>query len=231
MKIKIEELEELCFKILLSKNLTKEEAEIIFNEYLDGELKEGSHGFLTFPKIVEKLNQVQGELQIIKEGDNYALIDAQGNIGQLVGKFAMDLAIKKAKVKGIALVGMNNMPSYLMPGYYAKMAAQKNMIGLVIDNARSRVAPYGGIDPKLGTNPLGFSVPTKDVPFVLDMATSVRAMGEVRLAKKLARELPGGVALDKEGNSTNNPADVYVLNSFFSLFIIVHVFIYIYIYI
>ncbi|UCD04381.1 MAG: Ldh family oxidoreductase [Candidatus Woesearchaeota archaeon] len=123
----------------------------------------------------------------------------------------MELAIKKAKSKGIALVGIHNMHSYLMPGYYAKMAADKNMIGFVIDNARSRVAPYGGIEPRLGANPIGLAIPAKDIPFVLDMATAKRGMGEVRLAKKLGEELPEEMALDIKGNPTRDPNKVNAL--------------------
>ena len=109
---------------------------------------------------------------------------------------------------------MNNMQSYLMPGYYAKMASDKNMIGIVIDNSKSRVAPFGGIEPKLGANPIGLAIPTNNTAFVLDMATSTRAMGEVRLAKRLGKLLPDNMALDKEGNLTEDPNKVNALTPF-----------------
>lgn len=202
--------------VLLKQGLNKKDCGIIIDEYLYGELiGRKSHGLASFPKFaVEKIKSKKGNWKIVKEDDTYALINANGNVGQLVGKFAMDLAIKKAKEKGIAIIGMNNMKSYLMPGYYAKMASDKNMIGIVIDNAKSRVAPYGGIEPKLGTNPIGLAIPTKDAPFLLDMATAIRAMGEVRLAKKLGELLPEGMAIDKEGNSTRDPDKVNALNPF-----------------
>jgi len=216
MKIKIEEIKNLCTGVLLKLGLNKKDCKIIVNEYLYGELiGRKSHGFASFPKFaVEKIKSKKDNWEIIKEDDAYALIDANGNVGQLVGKFAMGLVIKKAKEKGIALVGMCNMESYLMPGYYAKIAADNDMIGIVIDNAKSRVAPYGGIEPKLGTNPISIAIPTKDTPFLLDMATATRAMGEVRLAKKLGELLPEGMAIDKEGNPTRDPDKVNALNSF-----------------
>lgn len=216
MKIKIEEIKQLCINVLLKLGLSKEGSEIVVNEYLYGELTgKKSHGFASFKKFaVGKIKSRKGDWKIIKEDENYALIDANGNVGQLVGKFAMGLAIKKAKKRGIALVGINNMESYLMPGYYARMASDKNMIGIVIDNSKSRTAPFGGVEPKLGANPIGLAIPTKDIPFVLDMATSTRAMGEVRLAKKLGELLPEGMALDKEGNPTRNPDKVNALMPF-----------------
>ena len=216
MRIKITEIKKLCIDVLLKSGLTKEDSETVIDEYLYGELTgKKSHGFASFQKFaVEKIKNRKGDWKIEKEDDSYALINANGNFGQLVGKFSMELAMKKAKEKGIALVGMNNMQSYLMPGYYAKMASDKNMIGIVIDNSKSRVAPFGGTEPKLGANPIGLAIPTNNTAFVLDMATSTRAMGEVRLAKKLGKLLPEGMALDKEGNPTKDPDQANALTAF-----------------
>ncbi|MCK5177427.1 MAG: Ldh family oxidoreductase [Candidatus Aenigmarchaeota archaeon] len=216
MKIKIEEIKQLCADILLKEGLSKEESQIIVKEYLYGELRgEKSHGFASFLKFaVEKINSKKGELKILKEDDAYALIDANGNIGQLVGKYAMELAITKAKKTGIAIVGIKNMESYLMPGYYANMASEKNMIGIAINNSKSRVAPSGGTEPKLGTNPIGLAIPTNNVSFILDMATSTRAMSEVRLAEKLGELLSENMALNEDGKPTRDPDKVNALNPF-----------------
>jgi L-2-hydroxycarboxylate dehydrogenase (NAD+) len=216
MQINIEEIKQLCTDVLLKLGLNKADAETVVNEYLYGELTgKKSHGFLAFPKFAaEKIKGRKGDWKVIKEDDTYALIDGNGNVGQLIGRFAMELAIRKAKEKGIALVGMNNMESYLMPGYYAEMASDKNMVGIVIDNSKSRIAPFGGIEPRLGANPIGLAIPTKDTPFVLDMATSVRTMGEVRLAKKLGKLLPEGLALNEEGNPARDPDRVNALLPF-----------------
>ena len=216
MRVKIEEIKQLCIDVLVSNGLSKEEASVVVGEYLYGELTgKKSHGFATFLNFaVKKLGSRRGDWMIIKEEPSYALIDGNGNLGQLLGNFAMGIAIEKAKNNGISLVGMNNMQSYLMPGYYARMASEKDMIGIVIDNSKSRVAPFGGTEPKLGANPIGLAIPTKDTPLILDMATSSRAMGEVRLAEKLGELLPEGMALDKEGNPTRDPSNVSALTAF-----------------
>ncbi|MBC8495946.1 Ldh family oxidoreductase [archaeon] len=213
MRVEIEEIKSLLLKVLIKNGLNEEDANTILNEYLYGQLSgKTSHGLASFPNIVNKLAKGVSNWRIIREDESYALIDGQGSVGSLLGKFAIDLAVKKAKQKGIALVGMNNMFSYMMPGYYAKLAADQDMIGLVVDNSRSRVVPYGGTEPKLGTNPIGFSVPTKTIPFVLDMATAVRGMGEVKLAAKLGEKLYSGMAVDKEGKPTTDPNAFNALN-------------------
>ncbi|MBT7902298.1 Ldh family oxidoreductase [Candidatus Woesearchaeota archaeon] len=215
MKIQIEEIKSLCIQVLNKLGYNQEDAETIIAEYMYGELSgKKSHGLSAFPGIVKKTNKNILKWEIEKEDASYALINGNGNIGQLVGKFAMELAIKKASKTGIAIIGIHHMQSYLMPGYYSKLASDNNMIGIVVDNAKSRVAPHGGIEPKLGTNPLGLGIPTGNINYNLDMATSVRAMGEVRLAKKLGKEVPKGMAMDKNGNPTRNPDEVNSLNSF-----------------
>jgi LDH2 family malate/lactate/ureidoglycolate dehydrogenase len=166
---------------------------------------------MAFPSVIEKLDATGNKLKVEKEKENYLLIDGNGGLGQLVAKEVIELTIKKAKNSGTCLAGIFNMHSYLMPGYYAKMFAEADMIGIVMNNSKSRVAPFGGIEPKLGTNPLAIAFPTNDIPFVLDMATSKRAMGEVRLAKFFGKSLEKGLCIDENGNETRDPNKVNAL--------------------
>ncbi|MFT7615265.1 MAG: L-2-hydroxycarboxylate dehydrogenase (NAD+) [Candidatus Woesearchaeota archaeon] len=213
MKIKIEEIRKICMKILSNLDVKESQANIVLEEYLFGELSgKKSHGLSAFLSIVDKKEAFNNKWKIETDGPGFALINGNACVGQLLGDFAMNLAVDKAKNQGIAMVGMYNMHSYPIPGYYAMKAQKRGMIGVVIDNARSRVAPFGGIDPKLGTNPIGLAIPSSD--FVLDMATAERAMGEVRLAKKLQTDLPEGMAMDKEGNDITDPEKFHALHPF-----------------
>jgi uncharacterized oxidoreductase len=72
------------------------------------------------------------------------------------------------------------------------------------------VAPFGGIDRKLGTNPFSIGIPTNsDTPFVLDFATSMQAEGKVRNYLMSEKQVPLGWIIDQEGKATTNPADLY----------------------
>lgn len=215
MKVKVDEIKKLCVDVLLRQGVNREDAEVIVAEYLYGELSgKKSHGLMAFPDVLDKLRNIGNGWKVVKEDKSFALIDGKKNIGQVVGKFAVELAIKKALGNGLSLVGINNMFSYLMPGYYAKMIAVQDMIGIVLNNGRSRVAPFGGIESKLGTNPLAIAFPTQKMPFVLDMATSKKAMGEVRLARYFQEELKEDFALDKNGKATKDPEKVKSLLPF-----------------
>jgi len=210
MRITIAEIKKICFTVFKKYGVSKKDGELIFAEYLDAELSGITcHGFSAFTKFgVKMLSDRQGKPIIKKNKPAFTLIDGKGNLGQIVCHDAVNLAIKKAKKQGVALLGIYNMHSYLMPGTYAKQAAQQNMIAIVTNYGGSpRIAPYGSIDPKLGVNPLAIGIPANDQPIVLDMATAQIAMGKVRLAKTLGKLLSAGIAIDKNGKPTKRPEE------------------------
>ncbi len=73
----------------------------------------------------------------------------------------------------------------------------------------ARVAPWGGIEPRLATNPIALAFPTADEPILVDITTSVVAEGKVRIARNAGKELPPGWIQDKEGKPSTRPADLY----------------------
>lgn len=70
-----------------------------------------------------------------------------------------------------------------------------------------RIAPFGSIDPFFGTNPIPIGIPGKKFPIVIDMVTSKKALMAVRLAKKIGRKIPKGIAIDKDGKPTTDPIE------------------------
>lgn len=208
MKIKIDELKKMCIEILRKKGLNEEDAQIIFQEYLDSELRGITcHGFQAFPEFGAKLVELAGgEAEIIEEGDNFLYINGKKNLGQIVCNKYVPKLIEKAKENNIAMMGIYNMHSYLRPGTYARMAAENDLVGFVFNyGGWKRIAPYGSIDPFFGTNPIAIGIPGEKSPVVVDMATSKTAMMKVRLAAKLNKKLPEGMAIDKDGSPTTDP--------------------------
>lgn len=192
MKIKIDELKKICIKILTQKGLSKKDVFSVFNEYLEGQLHgRECHGFQAFPEFAVKLINFDGKPKIICEEDNLLFIDGKKNLGQIVCNEFVPKLIKKAKKKHIAMMGIYNMHSYLMPGTYARLAAENNVVGFIFNyGGWPRLAPTGSIDPFWGTNPIAIGIPSKDFPIVIDMATSDYNMMKIRLAIKLGQKIP-----------------------------------------
>jgi L-2-hydroxycarboxylate dehydrogenase (NAD+) len=92
-------------------------------------------------------------------------------------------------------------------GVYGQRLAEQNLVSLQFCHSEALVAPFGAIDPVMGTNPIAISIPCGGHPFVADLATSARSFGSIRVAKEREAEIPFGVVQDKDGNPSNNPDD------------------------
>lgn len=206
MRIKINELTKLCLGILQKKGLTKQQAHIVYEEYLDAELRGITcHGFSAFPAFKSELIDLDAKPEILRNEDTLLFIDGKKNFGPIVCREFVPKLIEKAKKKHIAMMGIYNMHSYLMPGTYTRIAAENDVVGFLFNyGGAPRVAPYGSIDPILGADTISIGIPCDGFPIVLDMATSVIAAGKIRLAKKLGQTIPAGVAVDKDGKPTTN---------------------------
>jgi LDH2 family malate/lactate/ureidoglycolate dehydrogenase len=80
------------------------------------------------------------------------------------------------------------------------------MIGCCMTNAGPGVLPTFGIEPQVGTNPIALAIPAnKEPPFVLDMATSVRAANKLALLARVGEPVPDGWLLDEEGKPCHDP--------------------------
>ena len=145
-------------------------------------------------------------IRIISETPSTALLDGDRGMGMVIGHRAMKLAIEKAKQSGIGMVGVRNSRHYGMSAQYAMQALAHDMIGIAMTNAGRQVVPTFGREARFGTNPMCFAVPAdKELPFVLDMATTTAAAGKLELAARLEKTIPVGWALDEKAEATQDP--------------------------
>jgi uncharacterized oxidoreductase len=94
---------------------------------------------------------------------------------------------------------------------YVELIAARGQLGMTVTNARPNVAPFGGRQRRLGTDPIAFAMPRSAgrPPIVVDFATSVRAEGKVRVARAAGRTVPAGTLIDADGRPSVNPEDYY----------------------
>ena len=112
-----------------------------------------------------------------------AVLDADNGLGLVASRRAIDMAIDIARQIGFGAVAIRNSSHFGAAGYYADRAAAHGLIGLAFTNAMPAIAPTGGTEGLLGTNPIGvaFPVPNAD-PVIADMATAVVARSRIRHA-------------------------------------------------
>ena len=146
---------------------------------------------------------------IIKETPVSALINGNAGLGHPTSRFAMNTAIVKAKEVGMAISSVRNSAHFGACGFYAKMAADAGLIGMVTTSASNRqVAPAGGKEARFGTDPLAFGAPGRDgAPFLLDMATTTTAAGRIRNKDNEGLPTPPGWLVTKEGLPSTDPLE------------------------
>jgi LDH2 family malate/lactate/ureidoglycolate dehydrogenase len=208
MKIKIKDLKKLITSALATK-YDKEDIDLMLPVIMFGELSgRKSHGIIRVVTGKYSILALKptGKPQLIKKTEISVLINSQGNSGMLVATSASLEVIKIARKHGIAIVGtMGSQNSSGSLSFYAEKIANEGFIGIIMSRATADIAPFGSMEPLLGTNPIAFGFPTSTKPFIFDMSTSSITFGSVMRAKTLNDELPGTVAIDSEGNPTRNP--------------------------
>jgi len=128
----------------------------------------------------------------------------------VVMDYITNLAIKKAKKSGIAIVGnYNTAESTGAIGFYVSKIAKEGLIGLAFSAAPFQTtAPYGSSEARFCTNPIAYGIPTDNEPIVLDMTTSAMAYYGLIEAKTAGKQVAEGVGYDSQGNSTTDPAEI-----------------------
>jgi len=143
---------------------------------------------------------------IVKETVSTALVDGNNSLGAVVGNFAMNLAITKAKETGVAWVTVRGSNHFGIAGHYSAQALKHNMLGMAFTNGSPYVAPTRSATSLFSTLPISLSAPGLDGDhMLLDMATSAAAVGKMELARTHGTEIPLGWALDKDGKPTSQP--------------------------
>jgi LDH2 family malate/lactate/ureidoglycolate dehydrogenase len=145
------------------------------------------------------------------EKDAVALFDGHAALGHLTAWAAVDKAVENARKYGISFTGVKNTGHIGACAVYTKALAQRDCIGIVCATSRPGIAPTGGIKATVGINPLSVAAPIgADDFFLLDMSTTVTAMGKVTMALDNGKPIPLGWALNKDGKPTMDPKEARV---------------------
>jgi len=210
-----EQLKRVGIEIFKALGSTEEEARIVSDSLVKSNLAgHDSHGVI---RIIQYANDIQkgriipgASVDVVRETASSALLNGNWGFGQVIGFRAMKMAIEKAKTNTVSVVCAHNCNHVGRLADYAMMATDNGMIGMAMANSSKIVAPFGGMERMLSTGPLSYAFPTdKEIPFVLDIATSVCAEGKIRVSIDKGENLPHQWIIDKNGKLSDNPADLY----------------------
>jgi L-2-hydroxycarboxylate dehydrogenase (NAD+) len=158
-------------------------------------------------RIRQGLINPRPAIRVVAESPGTLVLDGDDGLGPVVGDHAMRRAIEKAAANGVGTVTVRNSNHYANLFYYPTLAIEAGMAGLTITTSGPLVLPTFGAAPLLGTNPyaIGFPGGNSSPPFLIDMATSIVAMGKVMVYGREGKALPEGWAYDDLMQPTTDP--------------------------
>jgi uncharacterized oxidoreductase len=210
---------EFAASLLAAVGVPRDDAALVATSLIEANLRgHDSHGVMRVIQYVEFVERgeirIGVELRVEHETPALVVCDGQWGLGQVQSHRLLDLLIPKARAIGVGVGAARDCGHIGRLGEYAERAASEGlMLMATVNNCGGwqRVAPPGGIEPRLSTNPFCASIPTDDpsAPIVADFGTSVVAEGKVRGYYISQRRVPAGWLLDHKGQPTTDPAVLY----------------------
>src|SRR5271155_3156752 len=216
-KMAAERLEEIGRALFEAAGAPPAEAELVMRHIVAANLVgHDSHGVIQIPTYIDRIKVghiVPGApWVIVKESANHTVVDGHWAFGYVANDKAMRLTIEKAEKGNVAAATVFRQGHIGRLSSYSQMAAKAGMIGLVTaDSGRSpkAVAPFGGREARLGTNPISIAMPSDlEGPLYLDMATSAAAAGKIALSVARGTPVPPGWIIDRDGRPTTDPSQL-----------------------
>jgi len=205
--LSVEDARALGERALRGIGYDDEEARIIADHVIDAALcgyeYSGLAKILNIPEH-PRFAQPRRPITIVHETEVSALYDGGNNNGMVAMYHAANAAIAKAAAHGISVIGVSDSWMSGRSAYFVEMIARAGLVAIHTASSGGAVAPHGGSQPVLGTNPIAFALPGADGPLVLDMGTSAFMGTDLALRVRLGTPLPEGVAIDRDGNPTRD---------------------------
>jgi uncharacterized oxidoreductase len=216
--ITAESLTDFAARLFETAGVGSREARIVSRSLVGANLRGyDSHGVMRIPFYIAAIRDGRVKpaqtLRIERETPSALTCDGGWGLGQVLARDLMERLIAKAHVTGVACGTLRQAAHIGRVGEYSEMAAESGMAAIICANGHGsgqRVAPVGGKQGRLGTNPLSIGMPGGAAgPFILDFGTSATAEGKVRVKRIAGQSVPLGWILDADGHPTTDPSKLY----------------------
>lgn len=212
MKLAPEALAGFAARAFAAVGVTPEAAHEIAQLVVDADLHGAdTHGVFRLRQYIDGIREgavnPRPQIHLVHESPASALLDGDNGVGHYVMAQAMRTAIAKAKAANVCWVGTRHSNHVGALGTFARLALGHDVVAICMSvSSVNLMAPWGGAELLLGTNPFAFVVPGGDEgPVVFDMSSSVVAYGLVRGAAQRGEAIPEGWMIDKQGRPLTDP--------------------------
>ena len=203
---------DLIIAVLRGLGAKEEEAFIQADVWTEADLRGiHSHGVQRLPVMVTRIQKgllkVDAKPEKTWSTGSVLNIDGKDGFGTAICELGLRELTPAVRKHGVGVLTVRNAAHIGMVGYYAEKRALEGLCSLAFTTTEVLVHPFGGAEALVGTNPIAIGIPANPRPFVLDMATSVSAMGKIIAMKHRGEKIPEGWAVDKDGRPTTDPEE------------------------
>jgi ureidoglycolate dehydrogenase (NAD+) len=169
----------------------------------------GSHGVLRVPRYLEMIESGEMDPRAVPVLSQPAgavfRLDARHAPGPVAMRQATDASVDIAARQGTCFGLVTTTTHTGAIGMWAERIAGQGMAALISATGPANMAYHGAAVGSLSTSPIAIGIPGPDGPIVLDMATSVFAMGRLPALRQANKPLPPDWALAADGTPTTDP--------------------------
>jgi LDH2 family malate/lactate/ureidoglycolate dehydrogenase len=212
-RIAPEVLRDVGTRVLASLGVPADDGALVADSLVQADLwGHQSHGLLRLPWYAARLRsgvmRAVTEPAVLSDTGPLVLLDGRDGIGQVLTERARVLAVERARTHGVGVVGVRNSNHFGTAMYFTRRAARDGFVAVLTTNASPAMAPWGGREKRLGTNPWSIAAPGPDGGVVaVDIANTAVARGKIYLAKNRGEPIPETWALTADGAPTTDPAE------------------------
>jgi LDH2 family malate/lactate/ureidoglycolate dehydrogenase len=210
----VADLRNFTLRVFTALGVPEDDATIVANSLIEANLRGvDTHGITRLLGIYVRRLQAgivnkDGRIAVERDGPSSLLVDGRNCLGAVVAHKTMSLCLDKAAQTGACWAGIHDSNHCGALAYWAMKALERGMIGVAFTNGPASMAPWGGAEAYLSTNPVCFAIPSgQEPPIVLDMATSAVSRGRIILAASRGEKIPLGWAVDRQGRPTDDAAE------------------------
>lgn len=213
MQISSRQMQDVLYRLFIKYKFLETQARSLAKIYTESTLDGvSSHGINRVPLFIK---YVEDGVVIVdaeaKKVETFGSIERwDGNLGPGVTNAVKctNRAIELAKLHGMGIVALRNTNHWMRGGTYGWQAADAGCISILFTNTQPNMPPWGGMDSRLGNNPLVVSIPREQGHIVLDMAISQFAFGKINDYKLRGEKLPYAGGWDDNNELSNDPEKI-----------------------
>jgi LDH2 family malate/lactate/ureidoglycolate dehydrogenase len=212
-RIAPENLRAFAGGVLAAEGLPSQDAALVADSLVQADLwNHQSHGVLRLPWYVARLRSgamtARTAPAVLSDTGPLVLLDGRDGVGQVLADRAREIAVQRARAHGVGVVGVRNSNHFGTAMWFTRRAARDGCVAVLTTNASPAMAPWGGREKVVGTNPWSIAAPAPGGRVVaVDIANTAVARGKVYLARNRGEPIPETWALTREGAPTTDPAE------------------------